>query len=75
MRLTPATRRGSIGARPDLQKFRRACRVFLARLLIVHGEDVPDALRLWRFTSTWTKCVGWKGRLSLLRPPGLIAAD
>ena len=29
----------------DLQKFQRACRVFLARLLIVHGEDAPEVLR------------------------------
>lgn len=58
-----------------LQELQRACRVFLARPLIVHGEDAPDVLRPWRFTSTWTKCVGWKGRLSLLRPPGSIAAD
>jgi len=29
----------------DLQKFQRACRVFLARLLMVHGEDSPDVLR------------------------------
>ena len=29
----------------DLEKFQRACRVFLARLLMVHGEDAPDVLR------------------------------
>jgi len=29
----------------DLQRFQRACRVFLARLLMVHGEDAPDVLR------------------------------
>ena len=29
----------------DLQKFQRVCRVFLARLLTVHGEDAPDVLR------------------------------
>ena len=29
----------------DLQKFQRACRVFLARLLMVHGQDAPDGLR------------------------------
>ena len=29
----------------DLQKFQRACRVFLARLLMVHGEDAPEVLR------------------------------
>ena len=29
----------------DLEKFQRACRVFLARLLIVYGEDAPDVLR------------------------------
>jgi hypothetical protein len=75
MRLTPATRRGSIGGMTDLQKFRRAGRVFLARLLMVHGCNAPDVPRPWRFTSTWTKCVGWNGRLSLLRPSGLIAAD
>ena len=45
MRLTRATRRGSIGARPNLQKFQRACRVFLARLLMVHGCNAPEVLR------------------------------
>jgi hypothetical protein len=29
----------------DLQKFQRACRVFLARLLMVHGDDAPEVLR------------------------------
>jgi hypothetical protein len=29
----------------DLQKFQRACRVFLARLLMIHGEDAPEVLR------------------------------
>jgi hypothetical protein len=29
----------------DLQKFQRACRVFLARLLMVHGENAPEVLR------------------------------
>jgi hypothetical protein len=29
----------------DLQKFQRACRVFLARLETVHGEDPPEVLR------------------------------
>ena len=29
----------------DLQKFQRVCRVFLARLLMVHGEDAPKVLR------------------------------
>ena len=29
----------------DLEKFKRACRVFLARLLMVHGEDAPEVLR------------------------------
>jgi hypothetical protein len=29
----------------DLQIFQRACRVFLARLLMVHGEDAPEVLR------------------------------
>jgi hypothetical protein len=29
----------------DLEKFQRACRVFRARLLMVHGEDAPDVLR------------------------------
>jgi len=29
----------------DLEKFQRACRVFLARLLMVHGEDAPEVLR------------------------------
>ncbi len=29
----------------DLQKFQRMCRVFLTRLLMVHGEDAPDVLR------------------------------
>ena len=28
-----------------LEKFQRACRVFLARLLTVHGEDAPEVLR------------------------------
>jgi len=28
-----------------LQKFQRVCRVFLARLLMVHGKDAPDVLR------------------------------
>jgi hypothetical protein len=30
----------------DLKNFQRACRVFLARLLMVHGKDAPDVL--WR---------------------------
>ena len=29
----------------DLEKFQRACRVFLARLLMVHGDDAPEVLR------------------------------
>ena len=30
----------------DLEKkFQRACRVFLARLLMVYGEDAPEMLR------------------------------
>jgi hypothetical protein len=29
----------------DLQNFQRVCRVFLARLLIVHGDDAPEVLR------------------------------
>jgi hypothetical protein len=29
----------------DLQKFQRACRVFLARLLMVYGPAAPDLLR------------------------------
>jgi hypothetical protein len=29
----------------DLQKFQRVCRVFLARLLIVHGPDAPLVLQ------------------------------
>jgi len=28
----------------DLQNFQRACRVFLARLLMFHGEDAPEVL-------------------------------
>jgi len=33
------------GRMTELEKFQRATRVFLARLLIVHGEDAPDLLR------------------------------
>jgi len=33
------------GRMTNLQKFQRVCRVFLARLLIVHGEDAPEVLR------------------------------
>ena len=29
----------------DLEKFQRACRVFLARRLMVHGEVAPHILR------------------------------
>jgi len=29
----------------DPPKLQRACHVFLARLLMVHGEDAPDSLR------------------------------
>jgi len=29
----------------DVEKFQRACRVFLARLLMVHGEAAPEVLR------------------------------
>jgi len=29
----------------DHEKFQRACRVFLARLLLVHGENAPEVLR------------------------------
>ena len=29
----------------DLEKFQRACRVFLARLLMVYGPAAPDLLR------------------------------
>lgn len=29
----------------DLQKFQVVCRVFLARLLMVHGEGAPEVLR------------------------------
>jgi hypothetical protein len=41
---TPATRHGSLG-KTDLQKCHRVCRVFLSRLLMVHGEDAPEVLR------------------------------
>ena len=37
----------------DLQKFQRACRVFLARLLTVHGEDAPDVLRCMTDELEW----------------------
>ena len=33
------------GRMTDLQKVQRASRVFLARVLTVHGEDAPDVLR------------------------------
>jgi hypothetical protein len=33
------------GRMTDLEKFQRAARVFLARLLMVHGEDAPEVLR------------------------------
>jgi hypothetical protein len=33
------------GRMADLQKFQRACRVFLARLLIVYGPAAPDLLQ------------------------------
>ena len=29
----------------DHEKFQRACRVFLARLVMIHGEDAPEVLR------------------------------
>jgi len=32
-------------AMTDPQKFQRACRVFLARLLMVYGPAAPDLLR------------------------------
>ena len=41
--LPPWSRRH--GRMTDLEKFQRACRVFLARLLMVHGENAPEVLR------------------------------
>ena len=37
----------------DLERFQRACRVFLARLLTVHGEDAPDVLRRMADELAW----------------------
>jgi len=38
----------------DLEKkFQRACRVFLARLLMVYGEDAPDMLRRMADEREW----------------------
>ena len=33
------------GMSRDLERYQRAARVFLARLLIVHGPDAPHVLR------------------------------
>jgi len=33
------------GRMTELQKFQRACRVFLARLLMVYGPAAPEVLR------------------------------
>ena len=33
------------GRMTDLQKFQRVCRVFLARLLMIHGTNAPAILR------------------------------
>jgi hypothetical protein len=48
--------------------------VVLDRSGLRRGNCTHCNEHLSRFTSTWTKCTGWKGRLSLLRPPDLIAA-
>jgi hypothetical protein len=37
--------RGHLGRMTDLEKFQHACRVFLARLLMGHGEYAPEVLR------------------------------
>jgi hypothetical protein len=42
----------------DLQKFQRVCRVFLARLLTVHGEDAPDVLRRITDELEWLEAAG-----------------
>jgi hypothetical protein len=34
-----------LGRMTDLEKFQRACRVFLARLLAAYGSAAPDLLR------------------------------
>ena len=60
----------------DRQSFERAYQCVVER-----GYDIGDISlvmsddTLSRFTSTWTKCLGEEGRLSLLRLPGSIAAD
>ncbi len=35
----------SLARMVDLQKFQRACQVFLAQLLTVHDKDAPNELR------------------------------
>ena len=37
----------------ELQKFQRACRVFLARLLMVYGPAAPDVLRRMADEGEW----------------------
>lgn len=38
-------RGASSGGMSDLTRWHRTARVFLARLLMVHGEDAPEVLR------------------------------
>lgn len=39
----------------DLEKFQRVCRVFLARLLMVHGDDAPEVLGRMAYELAWVE--------------------
>lgn len=47
----------------ELQKFQRACRVFLARLIMVYGPAVPDLLRGIADELEWLEQERINGRL------------
>ena len=46
----------------DLEKFQRACRVFLARLFMVHGEYAPEVLRRMADELEWLAEAEREGR-------------
>ena len=46
----------------DLTRWHRAARVFLARLLMVHGEDAPEVLRRMADELEWLAEAEREGR-------------
>ena len=55
----------------DLTRWHRAARVFLARLLMVHGEDAPEVLRRMADELEWLEA----DRIAKLDDDGLDQPD